>query len=74
MGESFDIIMRLLTETEPITYESDWFTLNEARLHLQPVYEAAFPRGGRRGYVAVGHGARRAARRMGALHRRPDGL
>ena len=43
MGESFDIIMRLLTETEPITYESDWFTLNEARLHLQPYTKPHFP-------------------------------
>ena len=43
MGESFDIIMRLLTETEPITYESDWFTLNEARLHLQPYTRPHFP-------------------------------
>ena len=43
MGESFDIIMRLLTEKEPITYESDWFALNEARLHLQPYTKPHFP-------------------------------
>jgi limonene 1,2-monooxygenase len=43
MGESFDIIMRLLTESEPITYEADWFTLNEARLHLQPYTKPHFP-------------------------------
>lgn len=43
MGESFDIIMRLLTESDPITYESDWFTLREARLHLQPYTRPHFP-------------------------------
>ena len=43
MGESFDIIMRLLTESEPVTYESDWFTLREARLHLQPYTRPHFP-------------------------------
>ena len=37
------------------------------------VYEAAFPGGGRRGDVAVGHGACRASRRVGALDCRSDG-
>lgn len=36
MQEAVDIIKRLWTETEPITYESDWFVLREARLHLRP--------------------------------------
>ncbi len=35
MDESLDIIMRLFTETEPITYKSDWFELYEARLQLR---------------------------------------
>src|SRR5215210_8571804 len=35
MEESLDVIMRLLTETEPITYKSDWFELNNATLHLR---------------------------------------
>jgi hypothetical protein len=34
--EALGIIMRLFTETEPITYESEWFTLRNARLHLRP--------------------------------------
>ena len=25
MDESLEVILRLFTETEPITYESDWF-------------------------------------------------
>ena len=36
MQEAVAIIKRLWTETEPITYESDWFVLREARLHLRP--------------------------------------
>jgi limonene 1,2-monooxygenase len=36
MDEAMGIILRLLTETEPITYKSDWFELREARLHLRP--------------------------------------
>ena len=36
MDESLGIIMRLFTETEPITYQSDWFELHEAMAHLRP--------------------------------------
>ncbi len=36
MDESMGIVMRLLTETEPITYVSDWFQLHDAALHLRP--------------------------------------
>ena len=36
MDEALGIILRLFTETEPITYEGDWFTLNNARVHLRP--------------------------------------
>ena len=43
MDESLGVIMRLLTETEPITYKSEWFTLNEARLNLKPYTQPHFP-------------------------------
>ena len=43
MDESLGIIMRLLTETEPITYEADWFTLKEALIHLRPYTQPHFP-------------------------------
>ncbi len=43
MDESLGIIMRLLTETEPITYKSDWFELNEARAHLRPYTHPHMP-------------------------------
>ena len=36
MDESLGIILRLFTETEPLTYKSDWFELNEAVLQLRP--------------------------------------
>ncbi len=43
MDESLSIIMRLFTETEPITYQGEWFTLNEARLHLRPYTRPHMP-------------------------------
>ncbi|MCH8309566.1 MAG: LLM class flavin-dependent oxidoreductase [Chloroflexi bacterium] len=43
MDESLGIIKRLLTETEPITYEAEWFTLRDARLHLRPYTKPHFP-------------------------------
>ena len=43
MDESMTIIMRLLNETEPITYESEWFNLVEAQLHLRPYTKPHFP-------------------------------
>ena len=43
MDESLGAILRLWTETEPITYESDWFTLREARVHLRPYSQPHMP-------------------------------
>jgi limonene 1,2-monooxygenase len=43
MDESLGVIKRLLTEDEPITHESDWFTLKDARLHLKPYTQPHFP-------------------------------
>ena len=43
MDEALGIIMRLLTETEPITYESEWFTLRDALIHLRPYTRPHFP-------------------------------
>ena len=43
MDESLGVIKRLLTESEPITHESDWFTLRDARLHLRPYTKPHFP-------------------------------
>jgi limonene 1,2-monooxygenase len=43
MDESLGIIMRLMTETEPITHESEWFTLREAALHLRPYTQPHLP-------------------------------
>jgi limonene 1,2-monooxygenase len=43
MDESLGIIMRLLTEIEPITYESDWFELHEAVLHLRSYQQPHLP-------------------------------
>jgi limonene 1,2-monooxygenase len=36
MDEAMGVIMRLLTDPEPLTYDSDWFTLRDASLHLRP--------------------------------------
>ena len=35
MDESLGVVIRLLTETEPITYKSDWFGLKEAMVYLR---------------------------------------
>ena len=43
MDESLGVIMRLLTETEPITHESDWFTMRRAMTHLRPYTQPHFP-------------------------------
>jgi len=43
MEESMGLIVRLLTETEPITCTSDWFELHNARLHLRPYSQPHMP-------------------------------
>ena len=43
MDESFGIILRLFTETEPITYKSEWFELREALLQLRPFQKPYMP-------------------------------
>ncbi|MFN8525869.1 MAG: LLM class flavin-dependent oxidoreductase [Chloroflexota bacterium] len=43
MEESLGVIMRLLTETEPITHESDWFKLVNATLHLRSYTKPHLP-------------------------------
>lgn len=36
MEEALEAILLLLRNTEPVTYETDWFTLRDARLQLRP--------------------------------------
>jgi limonene 1,2-monooxygenase len=36
MEESLSVILALLRSDEPVTHESEWFTLKNARLHLTP--------------------------------------
>lgn len=43
MDEALGIILRLFTETEPITYKSDWFELKEAIVHLRPFQKPHMP-------------------------------
>ena len=43
MDEAFGIVLRLFTETEPFTYKSDWFELNEAMLQLRPYTKPYMP-------------------------------
>ena len=43
MDEALGIIIRLLTETAPISYEAEWFTLQEATIHLRPYTQPHFP-------------------------------
>ena len=43
MDEALGIVLRLFTETEPITYKSDWFELNEAMLQIRPFQKPHMP-------------------------------
>ena len=43
MDESLSVIIRLFTETDPITYKSDWFELNEGLVHLRPYTKPYMP-------------------------------
>ena len=70
MEESLDAIMRLLECEEPVTMKTDWFELNEARLHLAPYTDPHFPIAVRQHHHAVGHDRRRQARRRRAVDRR----
>ena len=42
MAEALDVVVRLLTETEPFSVESDWFSLTDAVLQLRP-YQRPHP-------------------------------
>jgi limonene 1,2-monooxygenase len=43
MDESLDAITRLLACEEPVTMKTDWFEMNQARLHLAPYTWPRFP-------------------------------
>src|SRR5690606_9902810 len=36
MEEALEVILRLFRSDEPVTAKTDWFTLEDARLHLKP--------------------------------------
>jgi limonene 1,2-monooxygenase len=42
MEESLEAIVALLTSDEPVTMETDWFTLRDARLQLRPYTHPCF--------------------------------
>ena len=43
MDEALGVILRLFRETEPFTYKSDWFQLNEAMLQIRPYTQPHMP-------------------------------
>ena len=43
MEEALGVILRLFRETDPITYESDWFVLRQAHLQLRPYTRPHMP-------------------------------
>jgi limonene 1,2-monooxygenase len=45
MDEALGVILRLLTEEEPLTYECEWFTLRDAQLQLKPYQRPTMPIG-----------------------------
>jgi len=42
MEESLEAILLLLADTEPVNYDTDWFTLRDARLQLRPYQQPRF--------------------------------
>lgn len=42
MEESLEAILQLLRSEEPVTYETDWFSLRDARLQLRPYQQPCF--------------------------------
>jgi limonene 1,2-monooxygenase len=42
LEQSFDVIMRLLTSEEPVTFKNDRWDLKDARLHLRPYSDPLF--------------------------------
>ena len=69
MAEAIDVILRLFNG-EIVTEKTDWYTMQECRLHLLALHQAP-PRdgGGQRGH-AVGRPARRQIRSRHDLRRR----
>jgi limonene 1,2-monooxygenase len=45
MEESLDAIVQLVTSDEPVSVETDWFTLRDARLQLKPYSQPCFEMG-----------------------------
>ena len=43
MDEALGVIIRLFTETEPVTCESNWFELRDATAHLRPYQRPHMP-------------------------------
>jgi limonene 1,2-monooxygenase len=59
--ESLEAIVRLLCDDEPVTMKTDWFELNEARLHLRPYTRPCFD-------VAVASSGSERAMRLAGRH------
>ena len=73
MDESLGVIVRLLTETQPISYESSWFELHDAVLHLQPYQRPHMPIGSGSCPVALGSCLGRQAWGRDAVGQRTQG-
>jgi len=43
MDEGLGVILRLMTEDEPVSYECEWFTLRDAKLQLKPIQRPTMP-------------------------------
>src|SRR6476646_413582 len=43
LEEALEIIVRMLHDDRPVSYQSEWFSLVEGRLHLRPYQRPHFP-------------------------------
>jgi hypothetical protein len=73
MVESLDAIVLLLRGEEPVTIKTDWFELNEARLHLAPYTYPLPNRGGEHDHALRHDGGGQARARRAVDRRRHSG-
>ena len=72
LEDAVDVITRLMTSEDPVTFENDRWTLRDARLHLRPVHPPAPGDRHRRGRLAGRPPPRRSLRPRPAVGRRHD--
>ena len=74
MDEALGVILRLFTETEPVTHKSDWFELARSDAAAKALPESPCAHRGGRCAVTLGPGSGRQARGRDPVGERAQGL